>query len=77
MKPPSFTGTCCVNGDRRFLMHRQSRTGGDNLDELCVCVIESSVAFAHDMNQRTECPRLNDLIRHPIITEVAHQNLEI
>jgi len=77
MKPTSFTGTCCVNGDRRFLMHRQSRTGGDTLDELCVCVIESTVALAHDMNQRTECPRLNDLIRHPIITEVAHQNLEI
>jgi hypothetical protein len=63
VQPPLYTGTCCVNGDRRFLTHRQlsARRGAWTS---CVCAIESSV-LAHNMNQRTECPP-HRRIRHPI-----------
>jgi len=54
VQPPLYTGTCCVNGDRRFLVHRQLRARRGAWTS-CVCAIESSV-LAHNMYQRTECP---------------------
>ena len=37
VQPPLYTGTCCVNGDRRFLVHRQLRARRGAWTS-CVCV---------------------------------------